>query len=637
MSLYKQLWLAVTLLTTLAFSGSFLLTTKSAQNYLSEQLQLKNFDNATSLALSLSQQNDPVLRELLISAQFDNSHYEFIKLIGPSGNSLIEHNSDKKVLAPTWFMSLFPIEATAGIAQVTNGWQQIGTLSLKSDSRFAYHEMWVSTQLMFLYFLAGALFSGLVGNRILKTILKPLDDVINQAQAIGERRFITIDEPNTREYRLLVTSMNRLSDRVKQMLSSEGGKLHELHLEAERDQLTGLLNRTPFLHHLSSLLRKGDDLCNGCVVLLRIEQLIELNRSEGRDVMDSLLKNLGASLRDLADQCEGSLSGRLNGSDFILLLPGCDQPESTAQRVYEDFLRIAAQMHLSTTPVITAAGGGYQPEDTSQMLLTRLDAALASAETEHRSCLRMTVADSHPSPSYRTQDWKNLISKALDDGRVKLRETPIIISGGDVQSMHLVPEIINEDGSFINHEELSPWLSRLDLAAAVDLWCLERALEKIPCRDAPSLTLSLSTQLLNSESEAQAFLTILNRNPAKAAQLRLGFPEYGAYQHLENLKDLSAQLRTIGVTIGIEQVGPEIASIGKLADISIDYVTVDEAVVHDIDNNGTRQIFLRGLCTIAHSIGLTTYAEGISTSRELEVIKKLGVDGATGAYFRNSI
>ena len=90
MSLVKQLWLAIALVMLIAFGGSFLVSTLSARNYLEEQLRLKNFDNATSLAATLSQTlertpGDEVTIELQIAAQFDLGHYESIRLVDPSG------------------------------------------------------------------------------------------------------------------------------------------------------------------------------------------------------------------------------------------------------------------------------------------------------------------------------------------------------------------------------------------------------------------------------------------------------------------------------------------------------------------------------------------------------------------------
>jgi diguanylate cyclase (GGDEF)-like protein len=632
MSLYKQLWLAVILLMALAFSGSFLLTTKSAQNYLTEQLQLKNFDNATSLALSLSQQNDPVLRELLIAAQFDNSHYEFIRLMGLTDSILVEHGSDKTVLAPTWFMSLFPIEATPGIAQVTNGWQQIGTLSLKSDSRFAYGEMWVSTQLMFLYFLAGALFSGLIGNRLLKVILKPLNDVVDQSKAIGERRFITIKEPKTLEYRLLVQSMNNLSGRVKQLLDTEGGSLQELRKEAETDSITGLLNREAFMQQLSTLLNQGNENTEGSLVLLRLQHLAELNRSEGRDVIDSLLQNIGASLNDLADQCEGSMAGRLNGSDLVLLLPGCEQTEKTAQRIHEDIQRISTQMQLENPLTIPAAASIYSSEDSLPLLMTRIDAALASAEQEQRSCLKM--ADIHGTvPGTCTLEcWHKLVASTIENQNCELITTPVTDASKQTLYMRNLPLIYTETGEKVSYQELHPWLSRLKLSPQLDLQVMDRALASL--NDTPQpLSVSFSAQLLDDENSQQALLAMIKAAPKKATQLRIGFPEYGAYQHLESLQNLCSELQTLGCRVGIEQVGPDIASIGNLSGLGVDYVMVDEMSIHDINDNNARQIFLRGLCSISHSIGLSVIADGIRTEDEWRTAIKLGIDACTGSYF----
>ena len=46
MSMYRQLWLAVTVSTLLALLGGLMASTLNAQNYLSEQMTAKNADNA---------------------------------------------------------------------------------------------------------------------------------------------------------------------------------------------------------------------------------------------------------------------------------------------------------------------------------------------------------------------------------------------------------------------------------------------------------------------------------------------------------------------------------------------------------------------------------------------------------------
>ena len=86
MSMYRQLWLAIIASMLLALLGSLLASTLSARSYLSEQLSMKNADNAAALALSLSQQDpDAVMVELAATALFDSGHYELIRVADPFG------------------------------------------------------------------------------------------------------------------------------------------------------------------------------------------------------------------------------------------------------------------------------------------------------------------------------------------------------------------------------------------------------------------------------------------------------------------------------------------------------------------------------------------------------------------------
>ena len=105
MSLIKQLWLAIIFTVTLVTAGSFVFSMLSSKNYLEQQLQMKNIDNVTSLALSMSQlEKEPTTIELLISAQFDAGHYHSIRLTDPEGKVMSERiNENNKAIEQNWF------------------------------------------------------------------------------------------------------------------------------------------------------------------------------------------------------------------------------------------------------------------------------------------------------------------------------------------------------------------------------------------------------------------------------------------------------------------------------------------------------------------------------------------------------
>src|SRR5690606_15797582 len=127
MSLYRQLWMALVLTTLLAVVGSLLASTFSTRTYLAEQLRVKNTDNATALALSLSRPGVEELEiELAASAMFDTGHYELIRITTPSGETLVERATQTPHTgAPEWFITLLPIHAPAGQALISDGWRQV--------------------------------------------------------------------------------------------------------------------------------------------------------------------------------------------------------------------------------------------------------------------------------------------------------------------------------------------------------------------------------------------------------------------------------------------------------------------------------------------------------------------------------
>ncbi|MEY4140542.1 MAG: hypothetical protein RLZZ371_2724 [Pseudomonadota bacterium] len=194
MSLIKQLWIAIILVMTVAFGGSMIVSVLSARHYLEQQLQVKNIDNATALALSLTQlPKDEVTVELQVAAQFDAGHYRFIRIVSPKGQTLVERVSDSKEhWAPDWFIKLFPIHTTPGQALIQDGWIQYGTLTLASQDVYAYKSLWDGTVELLLWFVLGAAVTGVIGTLAMRIITRPLGEVVGQAQAIAERRFLTI-------------------------------------------------------------------------------------------------------------------------------------------------------------------------------------------------------------------------------------------------------------------------------------------------------------------------------------------------------------------------------------------------------------------------------------------------------------
>jgi EAL domain-containing protein (putative c-di-GMP-specific phosphodiesterase class I) len=60
------------------------------------------------------------------------------------------------------------------------------------------------------------------------------------------------------------------------------------------------------------------------------------------------------------------------------------------------------------------------------------------------------------------------------------------------------------------------------------------------------------------------------------------------------------------------------------------YLKVHPSLVRGLRNNPGNQELLRGLCSMAHALGITVIALGVESRDDLPLLAQLGFDGATG-------
>ena len=95
------------------------------------------------------------------------------------------------------------------------------------------------------------------------------------------------------------------------------------HAESRRDPLTGLGNRRAFDEYLATALQSGRMTGLG---LLDLDRFKAVNDREGHQAGDAVLKAIGALLQPRP----GDGVFRLGGDEFAVVLPGLDEPRTTA-------------------------------------------------------------------------------------------------------------------------------------------------------------------------------------------------------------------------------------------------------------------------------------------------------------------
>ena len=636
MSMIKQLWIAIAVMALLALGGSLVVSTLSARHYLEQQLHIKNVDNAASLALSMSQMpKDPVTIELLLSAQFDAGHYEYIRLIDPQGEPLVvREDTGAHDGVPKWFVALVPIDADEGIAQVQDGWKQFGTLALRSHSRFVYQSLWESTLDLLLWFMAGGLACAVLGTFVLRRVVGPLSDVVDQAKAIGERRFLTVSEPRTAELREVVGAMNALSGRVRSMLEDESARLEAVRREAQNDPLTGLLNREYFLSRVEAALSDDDTAGSGTLAILRVPELGALNAKLGRVAADAILQRLASVVETIRGDHDTRAAGRLNGTDFALLVADDLDTEMLTNQ-----LRAAVDLALgklaeeldASVPIGLAA---YRRSDTLAQVLAHADMALEHSREAGDGRPMVENVDSAMHPATSLAAWRKQLGAAIKAGRLTLKAFPVLRASGEL--LHREGPVrlrLEDDSAWLTAGEFMPWASRAGLLSRIDEAVLRMAIDLLDRGDG-DVCINLATESMCDKATVASFRRLLADRPDVAGRLWIDLPEVAAFRHPQAFRELCATLKPLGLRIGLEHVGQFVCRIGELHDVGLDYLKIGGVVIHGIDDNPGIQTFLRGLATIAHTMGVLVIAEGVASEAQARQLERIGFDGLTGPGVR---
>ncbi|HET9643578.1 MAG TPA: LapD/MoxY N-terminal periplasmic domain-containing protein, partial [Burkholderiaceae bacterium] len=425
MSLIRQIWSLLLGTLVLALLGGMLVNIASARDSLQTELRFKNSENAQLLSLALGQQRGNMgAMQGLLATQFETGSYRSIRLRLADGTAVFARTRDREpALAPSWFVQLLAIESPPGVARVDAGWAWPGSIEVVSDATFGYDDLWRGAWRSLVWLLVVAAASGLVAWTAVRRIRTTLDAAIEQAQALAEGRYITVEEPDVPELRRLCDAMNMTVQRSRALFEAQATQLEALRRQAHCDPMTGLPHRANFMAGLAAFLQRQDRLDGVGLVLVRVADLAGLNLLLGRDSADRALMLVARALQTYPERVQGCFVGRLNGSDFALCLPMRNAAAETARslaavlRAGLNTLGSAVHAHLGAVEI--------HGESSVANLMANADLALARAESRGPFAVELVTEGDAPTPRGE-QAWREQLAKALASGDVELGTYPVL-------------------------------------------------------------------------------------------------------------------------------------------------------------------------------------------------------------------
>ena len=407
---------------------------------------------------------------------------------------------------------------------------------------------------------------------------------------------------------------------------------------AHYDTLTNLANRNLFKVRIDEALgrlnRFGSEFA---LCMVDLDQFKAVNDTIGHQAGDDLLRQVAERIKQTIRDID--VAARLGGDEFaLILLPAEGSLAVGAERLAA---RLVAALSAPYTvdgdevSIGCSIGIAQAPQDgnTSDELLKNADLALYKSKTSGRNCFhffhKQLRSDADTSnrleADLRQAIWRNefeLFYQPIVDAKTQ----QIKVMEALIRWRHPTLGLIGP-GDFI------PLAEDLGLIIHLGEWVIARA-----CQDAAQMpkdigiAVNLSPVQFAKSNVVDAVVRGLAEAQLAPSRLELEITEGVLLQ--ESAQNIAAlqQLKSLGVSIVLDDFGVGYSSLSYLTSFSFDKVKIDRSFVEKLDKPETHAIIasIEGLSRTLH---LETCAEGIETEAQLERIRSFGIDLCQGYLF----
>ena len=607
------------------------------RNYIASQLEGHAQDAATAVGLSLSNAidgRDPVAAASLIDSVFDSGRYLRIEYRDYRNQLVAGRSASLDALpVPDWFVSLADLPKPVGEAEVVHGWQRLGTVQVVSDPGQGYLDLWQTTSAVFASTLLIGVLTLAVLFWLLTRTLRSLRLVARQAEAIGRRDFRQrVPRASTLELNRVAQAMNQMADDLGQLFEGQTKLIHHLRRLNNEDPITGLASLRAFDQRLKVQVESQENVATGVLILLQLSGFAEVNQRYGREQGDQLLQRFGVLFKHFVLDHSGAFAGRRSGAEFSVYLPGVAlvdalhwsrQLVSDLDGVYAD---VAAPLEVSVHAGIAAVAGNQSVG----VVFAAADEALRQAQAAGASGCHS--ADSALTVHHGADTWRRRIVEALDSEWLQLWHQPLLQTDGQKLVHRQVHCRIHVDDEWIRGGLFVPLAERFGLMARLDLLVITRLIAWLERDREVRLATTLGASSVADPAFRQALLAQLESSRSVCDRLCIGIQEHSVHYHRPDVGGLVAQLRRFDVRIMVDRFGVGGVPFSYLTNLPFQALRMDPSFVHDLPRHPDNQFYLESMAGVAHSRGVDVYVAGVETAGEWELLRRLGIDGASGYH-----
>jgi diguanylate cyclase (GGDEF)-like protein len=416
-----------------------------------------------------------------------------------------------------------------------------------------------------------------------------------------------------------------------------GEKTDELRHQALHDPLTGLPNRALITDRIAQLLaRNRRSGASVAAMYVDLDDFKNVNDTLGHAAGDQLL--LGVAARLSGTLREADTIGRMGGDEFVVLVDGGDlqtAPELVAERLME-VMRQPFELDAAPMPLTVTVSVGIAVGDRSSPgeLLRDADVALYLAKGAGKNCYKTF----HPEMDTNIRQRYELefdLRYALEDNQFRLVYQPIYnLADLCIVGVEALLRWDHPTLGEVQPDQFIPLLESSGRILQVGRWVLIEACRQMASWHAQGSRLSMSVNVSGRQLDHDVIVVdvaeALRSSGLDAASLTIEVTETALMRNTETTARRLRELKAIGVKLAIDDFGTGYSSLAYLEKFPVDCLKIDRAFTNAIGNSTESRALVRTLVQLGRNLGLTTLAEGVETTEQIDHLRGEHVDQAQG-------
>ncbi len=411
------------------------------------------------------------------------------------------------------------------------------------------------------------------------------------------------------------------------------------------DPLTGLPNRARFGARLTGAVATARGTPGGvAVVLLDIDRFKAINDTMGHDTGDLLLALVAQRLARVAGDAD--LIARFGGDEFLALF--VDRGGTAAMRASSFVERarrgLAAPFDVNGTEIFLAASVGVALNTfgvaDATTLLSNAEAAMYRAKHGGQSSV-VTFGESMRFEVLDRMTTEHALHRAIERRELTLHYQPVVeIDGATTVGLEALIRWRQPGTGLVSPGRFIPVAEESGMIIPIGAWVLEEACRQLrdwqdrrPSRHLGSMEVNLSARQIDDPRIVRTVEQILLRTGLPPEHLTLEITESALMRDAAGALVVLRALKDIGVSLAIDDFGTGYSSLSYLSRFPLDIVKVDRLFVEELGVSHEDEEIVSAVIKLAHALGLKVVAEGVETTEQLEVLRRLGCDLAQGFLF----